>query len=85
MEDVAEETAAEIEQLGVSGIAPGLAALAKSLARAVDAAGGNVAAHANAARELRAVMKDLRGLAPVRAEGGALDDLAARRAKRRGA
>jgi hypothetical protein len=37
------------------------------------------------ARELGAAMKTLRALAPVHSEGDALDDLAARRAARRGA
>ncbi|MFC7892693.1 hypothetical protein [Streptomyces sp. NPDC057381] len=82
---VSEAVAAEITQLGVGDRAPGLAELAESLARSVDEAVDQPSAKAAAARELRAVMKDLRALAPAQAEGGALDDLAAKRAKRRGA
>ncbi|MFJ3044033.1 hypothetical protein [Streptomyces tendae] len=82
---VAEAVAAEITQLGVGDRAPGLAELAESLARSVDEAVDQPSAKAAAARELRAVMKDLRALAPAKSEGGALDDLAAKRAKRRGA
>ncbi|WP_237408954.1 hypothetical protein [Streptomyces sp. M2CJ-2] len=82
---VAEAIAAEIVQLAVGERAPGLSELAESLARSVDEAVDNPSAKAAAARELRAVMKELRALAPVKSEGGALDDLAAKRAQRRGA
>lgn len=82
---VTEATADEITQLGVRDRAPGLAELAESLARSVDEAVENPSAKAAAARELRAVLKNLRALAPVKSEGGALDDLAAKRAQRRGA
>ncbi|WP_308798071.1 hypothetical protein [Streptomyces sp. UH6] len=82
---VAGQIAAEIEGMGVGDRAPGLAELAESLARSVDEAVDNPSAKAAAARELRAVMKDLRALTPVKAEGGKLDDLAAQRKKRRGA
>ncbi|MCX4786474.1 hypothetical protein OG369_09850 [Streptomyces sp. NBC_01221] len=81
---VADEIRAEIEQLGVASVAPGQAALAETLARTFDETDAPTS-RAVVARELGAVMKTLRGLAPVQAEGDALDDLAARRARRRGA
>ncbi|MEU1008190.1 hypothetical protein [Streptomyces sp. NPDC005890] len=73
---------AEIEQLGVEPVSPGLAELATSLARSVDEADAPTA-RAVAARELRAVMADLRKLAPVQSKGDAVDDIAAHREKRR--
>ncbi|TQL21959.1 hypothetical protein [Streptomyces sp. SLBN-134] len=73
---------AEIEQLGVEPVSPGLAELATSLATSVDDADAPTA-RAVAARELRAVMADLRRLAPVAAKGDAVDDIATQREKRR--
>lgn len=73
---------AEIEQLGVEPVSPGLAELASSLAQSVDDAEAPTA-RAVAARELRAVMADLRRLAPVAAKGDAVDDIATQREKRR--
>jgi MoxR-like ATPase len=75
---------AEIEQLHVEPVSPGLAELATSLARSVDEADAPTA-RAVAARELRAVMHDLRKLAPAEAKGDAVDDIAEQRAKRRAA
>jgi hypothetical protein len=75
---------AEIEHLNVEPISPGLAELATSLARSVDEADAPTA-KAVAARELRAVMADLRRLAPVASKGDAVDDIATQRAKRRAA
>lgn len=74
----------EIEQLAVKSVAPGLVALALALASAIDAADGPSAV-AVAARELRATMSELRKLAPPAVKGDALDELASRRADRRGA
>ncbi|MEU2062894.1 hypothetical protein [Streptomyces sp. NPDC013455] len=79
---VADAINAEIEQLGVEPVSPGLAELATSLARSVDEADAPTA-KAVAARELRAVMADLRRLAPVASKGDAVDDIAAHREKRR--
>jgi len=73
---------AEIEQLRVEELSPGMAELATSLARSVDEADAPTA-KAVAARELRAVMADLRKLAPVGEEGDAVDDIARQREKRR--
>ncbi|MFF3857492.1 hypothetical protein [Micromonospora sp. NPDC002575] len=75
---------ADIHQLGVESVSPGLAELATSLARSVDEADAPTA-RAVVARELRAVMADLRRLAPVQSEGDAVDDIAEQRAKRRAA
>ncbi|WP_236570778.1 hypothetical protein [Streptomyces sp. GF20] len=75
---------AEIHQLGVEPVSPGLSELATSLAQSVDEAEAPTA-RAVAARELRAVMADLRRLAPVAAKGDAVDDIAEQRAKRRAA
>lgn len=82
MPTVAESIAAELEQLRVIDMAPGLAQLAVKLAESVDVP-GNATAQANAARELRAVMEDLRKLAPVAAENDRLDDLTRKREARR--
>ncbi|MEW1551559.1 hypothetical protein [Streptomyces tsukubensis] len=84
---IADEVRTELERLGVTGIAPGLAAMAVSLAQSLDsiAIGDAPTSRAVVARELHAVMVRLRGLAPAAEEGDALDDLAARRAARRGA
>ncbi|MFF8953877.1 hypothetical protein ACF09I_34525 [Streptomyces sp. NPDC014940] len=78
MGEVAEAITEEIDKLSVGEIAPGLAALAVSLARSVDVP-GNATAQSNAARELRAVMEDLRKLAPVAAETDRVDELAKKR------
>ncbi|TXS20223.1 hypothetical protein EAO70_09390 [Streptomyces sp. adm13(2018)] len=77
-----EATQAEIDHLRIGQSAPGLAQLALSLAAAVDNP-GNVTAQANAARELRTVLEGLRKLAPVSLEMDAVDELAAKKAKRR--
>lgn len=75
----------EIISLHVEDRAPGMTALALSLARAVDASAKNPGAKAVAARELRAVMRELRALAPVESKGDSVDDIAQQRAKRRAA
>ncbi|MFI8254090.1 hypothetical protein [Streptomyces filamentosus] len=73
----------EIERLGVDDIAPGLAALAVDLAAAIDEADAPTA-KAVAAREVRALMTELRSLAPIQSEGDALDELQEKRKARRG-
>lgn len=78
MDGVADSITQEIAQLRVGEIAPGLAALAVSLARSVENP-GNATAQSNAARELRAVMQDLRKLAPAAEEADRLDELAKKR------
>ncbi|MDI9885915.1 hypothetical protein QMZ92_16395 [Streptomyces sp. HNM0645] len=81
---VADKIRDEIDQLRVAEVAPGQAALAISLAETFDDTDAPTS-RAVVARELAATMKILRALAPVGEEGDAVDDLAARRAKRRGA
>ncbi|MFF4746801.1 hypothetical protein [Streptomyces sp. NPDC001268] len=81
---IADKIRAEIEQLRVEALAPGLAALAIELAETFDDTDASTS-RAVVARELSAVMKTLKVMAPVGEEGDKLDDLAARRAQRRGA
>ncbi|WP_253916824.1 hypothetical protein [Streptomyces sp. MNP-20] len=82
MPKVTEAVSDEIALLRVGDLAPGLAQLALSLARSVDEPGGPTA-KANAARELRAVMADLRKLAPVAGQDDRLDELTKKREARR--
>lgn len=72
----------ELVKLKADNTAPGLGELALSLARAIDESDAPTAI-AVAGRELRAVMADLRKLAPVGEEGDTVDDIAAQREKRR--
>lgn len=74
----------ELVKLKADDTAPGLGELALSLARAIDETDAPTAI-AVAGRELRAVMADLRKLAPVGEEGDTVDDIATQRAKRRAA
>jgi len=82
---VADQIRAEIKQLGVAEVAPGQAELAVTLAETFDETEAPTS-RAVVARELAAVMKTLRALAPVQADGDALDELTRKReARRRGA
>ncbi|MFK0151190.1 hypothetical protein ACIQVK_03795 [Streptomyces sp. NPDC090493] len=74
----------EIRDLRADENAPGLAQVAIALAESLDEPGGPTG-KANAARELRAVMNDLRKLAPIAEEGDTVDDIAQQRAKRQAA
>lgn len=74
----------EIDQLRAAELSPGMAAVAIALAEKFDATEAPTSA-AVVARELAGVMKTLRANAPAGEEGDVLDDLAARRAARRGA
>ncbi|AGP56180.1 hypothetical protein [Streptomyces rapamycinicus] len=84
MSDVENATRSEVDQLGVGPVAPGLTAAAVALARQLDDAEDAKGAAA-AARELRAIMSDLRKLAPVESKGDAVDDVSRKRAERRAA
>ncbi|MGW9371184.1 hypothetical protein ACWGVR_14375 [Streptomyces xanthophaeus] len=84
MEDAEVATRAEIDELGVAEIAPGLAALAIILAQHLDDTEAPTSA-AVVGRELRATLDKLRLVAPGKREGDGLDELTARRAQRRGA
>jgi hypothetical protein len=79
---VTDKITEEITSLRVDETAPGLAQLAISLAESIDEPGGPTG-KANAARELRAVMNDLRKLAPVAQEGDGVDGITGDRAERR--
>lgn len=76
---------AEIDALAVGGIAPGLVAVALELARQLDECEAPTSA-AVVGRELRATMLELRKVAPAKASAAdPVDQLAAKRKKRRGA
>jgi len=80
-----DETQAEIDELGVAGIAPGLVAVALRLARHLDDCEAPTSA-AVVARELRATMLELRKVAPAKtAAADPVDQLAAKRKRRRSA
>lgn len=77
-----EATAAEIAQLRVGEVAPGLAQLALTLAAVMDGKDG-ATAKANTGRELRAVIESLRKVAPLEEQNDAVDQLAKKREERR--
>jgi hypothetical protein len=77
-----DEVQAEIEHLRVAEVAPGLAAVAVSLAQALQEAEAPTS-KAVVARELRATLLELRKVAPVESEGDALDELTRKREARR--
>lgn len=79
---VEDATRAELDQLRVETESPGLAEVALKLARQMDETDKPTSA-AVVARELRAIMSDLRKLAPVGEEGDAVDELARAREERR--
>lgn len=79
---VADEVAAELEDLHAAETSPGMAAVALDLAKAIDETDAPTA-KAVAARELRSIMADLRKLAPVGEEEDAVNDIARQREKRR--
>lgn len=81
---IADEIRAELDIIGAHTTTPGLAATVIALAQSFDETEAPTA-RAVVARELNALMKTVRALAPVGEEGDAVDDLAARREKRRGA
>ncbi|MFJ8931557.1 hypothetical protein ACIRLA_33740 [Streptomyces sp. NPDC102364] len=79
------KTLAEIEVLDVEELAPGLVAIALELARQLDECEATTSADV-VARELRATMLELWKVAPVRAAAAdSVNELTARRKKRRGA
>lgn len=75
-------TLAELAELGVDPAENGMAAAALRLATELDSAQDPRHAAA-AARELRQAVAVVRGLAPPRDRGDKVDDLTARRARRR--
>ncbi|ROQ69183.1 hypothetical protein EDD93_3680 [Streptomyces sp. 840.1] len=82
---VEDEISAELDKLGVTSVAPGRAAVALKLARALDQleAGDAPTSQAVVADKLDTIMAKLRALAPVQAEeGDAVNDITAQREKR---
>ncbi|MET9517026.1 hypothetical protein [Streptomyces sp. NPDC002994] len=82
---IADAIRAELDQLGVTIVSPGLAAVAINLAEALDEipAGDAPTSKAVVADKLTAIMTKLRGLAPPAVKGDAVDDIAEQREKRR--
>lgn len=78
----ADQIEAELDDLNACLTTPGLAAMAIELAKAFDAADAPTS-KAVVARELNALMKTVRSLAPIGEEGDAVDDLTRQRDKRR--
>lgn len=62
-----------------------LAATALELGRQLDEVGNSATSKANCAQQLRETLADLRGLAPVERKGSQLDEIAARRQRRKAA
>jgi hypothetical protein len=84
MSNVEKATRTELRRLGVSVQTSATAALAVALAAQIDRARGAVAAAAAAAQH-RLLMQDLRAKAEaVKPTRDGIDDLATRRAERRG-
>lgn len=81
---VAEKIDDELDDLSADDTSPGMAAVARALAKAIDDT-EVPAAKAVVADKLRSIMTDLRKLAPVGEKGDAVDDIAEQRAKRRAA
>ncbi|MGW1609421.1 hypothetical protein ACWCQZ_08485 [Streptomyces sp. NPDC002285] len=81
---VADEITAELEDLHANETSPGMAAVARALAEAMDETDAPTAI-AVLADKLRPIMIDLRKLAPVESKGDAVDDIAEQRKKRRAA
>lgn len=84
---IADEIAAELDKLGVTGLAPGRVAVALKLARALDgiADGDAPTSQAVVADKLDTIMAKLRTLAPPATEGDIVDELATRRPGRQSA
>ncbi|MER5209404.1 hypothetical protein ABT063_02090 [Streptomyces sp. NPDC002838] len=81
---VADKIAAELDDLHADETSPGMAAVARDLAKAIDDSDAPTA-KAVVADKLRSIMADLRKLAPVGEKGDAVDDIAEQREKRRAA
>jgi len=81
---VADMIDAELSDLHADETSPGMAAVARALARSIDDTDA-LTARAVGADKLRSIMADLRKLAPVETKGDAVDDIAEQRAKRRAA
>lgn len=82
--DVAGSIGTELDDLHADETSPGMAAVARALAKAIDDTDAPTA-KAVLADKLRPIMSDLRKLAPVGEKGDAVDDIAEQRKKRRAA
>ncbi|WP_406004421.1 hypothetical protein [Streptomyces sp. NBC_00987] len=82
---IVDEVRDELDKLGVTGISPGLAAVALKLAAALDALESSDAPTSQAvvADKLTTLMVRLRALAPVQEEGDGVDDIGRKREERR--
>lgn len=81
---VADKIATELDDLHADETSPGMAAVARDLAKAIEDSDAPTA-KAVVADKLRSIMADLRKLAPVGEKGDTVDDIAEQRAKRRAA
>lgn len=81
---VADMIDAELDDLHADDSSPGMAEVARSLAKAIDDSDAPTA-KAVVADKLRSIMADLRKLAPVGEKGDAVDDIGEQREKRRAA
>ena len=81
---VEDQVAEELDNLNVTSTAPGLAATALKLARALDQIpdGDAPTSQAVVADKLHALMVRLRALAPVQSEGDGVDDITRKREER---
>ena len=79
---VADKITAELDDLDADATSPGMAEVARSLAKAIDDSDAPTA-KAVVADKLRSIMADLRKLAPVGEKGDTVDDIAEQRKKRR--
>ncbi|WP_098010482.1 hypothetical protein [Streptomyces sp. sk226] len=82
---IADEVRAELDDLDVTSVSPGVAAVAIKLAETLDALkpGNSPTSQALVADKLSTIMARLRTLAPVKGEGDGVDDIARQREKRR--
>ncbi|MEU0716829.1 hypothetical protein ABZ498_06560 [Streptomyces lavendulocolor] len=81
---ITDEVSQELDNLGVTSTAPGLAAIALNLARTLDEIppGDSPTSQAAVARELAALLVRLRAMSGTSGKGGARDELMRRREER---
>ncbi|MFJ6810647.1 hypothetical protein ACIQRK_32365 [Streptomyces anulatus] len=82
---IADEVRAELDNLAVTSISPGMAAVAVRLAEALDAleSGDSPTSQAVVADKLATIMTRLRTLAPVKSEKGDVVDAVGRKREER--
>lgn len=81
---IEDQTRDELDKLGVTTFAPGLAATALKLARALDQIpdGDSPTAQAHVADKLHSLLIRLRNIAPVQEQGDAVDEFTRKREQR---